>query len=404
MLRGQRILLGVTGGIAAYKTTFLVRLFRKAGAEVKVVLSPEARDFVTPLTLATLSENPVYWSYFAEDDPSGQWHNHVELGLWADLMLIAPATAHTLAKMAQAQSDNFLLGVYLSAKCPVYFAPAMDRDMYRHPGNQTNIERLQEYGHVLIPAETGPLASGLEGQGRMAEPEHILEQLEAHLREQQPLVGRRVLITGGPTHEPLDPVRFLGNRSSGKTAIALAEAALARGAEVDLVLGPTHLSPASASDYLHLHRVETAEEMLSAAEKCFAAAHLSIFAAAVSDYRPEKPEDQKIKKTEEALQLQLQPNPDILKTLAGTKSPGQCVVGFALETQNAENHGRQKLKTKNCDLIIVNSPDDSARGFGHDTNEWIILDRHGQRRATALQSKQQLAHEILDFILDRGYI
>lgn len=238
----------------------------------------------------------------------------------------------------------------------------------------------------------------------MAEPEHILEQMEAHLRKQQPLAGKRVLITGGPTYEPLDPVRFLGNRSSGKTAIALAEAALARGAEVDLVLGPTHLSPSSSTDHLHLHRVETAEEMLRAAEKSFSATHLSLFAAAVSDYRPEQAADQKIKKTDQALQLPLKPNPDILKTLAGTKSPGQCVVGFALETQDAEENGYQKLKAKNCDLIIVNSPDESARGFGHDTNEWIILDRHGQRRATALQSKQQLAHEILDFIRDRGYI
>ncbi|MDR9374009.1 MAG: bifunctional phosphopantothenoylcysteine decarboxylase/phosphopantothenate--cysteine ligase CoaBC [Schleiferiaceae bacterium] len=402
MLSGKKILLGVTGGIAAYKSTFLVRLFRKAGAEVQVVMTPAARDFVTPLTLSTLSEKPVYWSYFDKDDDAGQWHNHVELALWADVMVVAPATAHTLAKMAQGQSDNFLMAVLLSAKCPVYFAPAMDLDMHAHAATQANLETLKQQGLIHIPAEEGHLASGLKGKGRMAEPEHIVAQMEAHLAAQQPLAGKHVCITAGPTYEPLDPVRFLGNRSSGKMGIALAESARARGAEVTLILGPTHLRPVDPG--IKVVPIRTAQEMLAAAQEPFASSQVAIFAAAVSDYRPKQEAPQKRKKDGRAFQLELQENPDILATLAGTKKPGQFVIGFALETENLEASAWEKLRKKNCDALIANSPDEAERGFEHDTNEGFLLTADGHSRPLKLKSKQALAHEIYDTLLDGSYI
>ncbi len=395
MLSGKKILLGVTGGIAAYKATYLVRLLVKAGADVRVILTPAARDFVTPLTLATLSKNPVLWNFFEKDDPEGKWHNHVELGLWADLFIVAPATSNTLASMATAKADNLLLATYLSAKCPVFLAPAMDLDMYQHPANQKNLDYLQSIGNHIIPAESGELASGLEGKGRMAEPDTIFDFIENTLRQQQKLAGKKVLINAGPTYESLDPVRFLGNRSSGKTGIALAEAAHQMGAEVTLVLGPTHLQPKEKN--IKLIRVESTAEMLNACEAHFDNCHLAILSAAVSDYRPEHQAQQKIKKKGEKLLLRLVQNPDILKAL-GQKKKKQLLVGFALETENALENGKAKLHNKNCDLIVLNSPDNKERGFGHDTNEVHLLSHQKEPLHLELKSKTALAHEILDYI------
>lgn len=398
MLSGKKILLGVTGGIAAYKTTYLVRLLVKAGAEVRVVLSPSARDFVTPLSLSTLSKNPVYWEYFDRDSESGEWHNHVELGLWADLMVLAPLTANSLSKIAQGQSDNFLMAVYLSVKCPVFFAPAMDLDMYKHPATQDNIERLKSFGHQFIPAESGELASGLKGEGRMAEPETILEHINAYLLAQAPLAGKKILITAGPTYEAIDPVRFIGNRSSGKMGMALAEAAASKGAEVTLILGPSAIDTKMSS--IAIIRVESTTEMLEEARLYFKEADWAIFSAAVSDYRPKHPADQKIKKEAgaEEMTLDLIQNPDILKTLAAGKAKNQLVVGFALETENALENAQKKLHTKNCDWIVLNSPDASERGFGHDTNEVRLIGKNQEQIALSLKLKKELAHEILDIL------
>jgi len=397
MLSGKRVLLGVTGGIAAYKTTYLVRLLVKAGAEVRVVLSPTARDFVTPLSLSTLSKNPVYWEYYDKEAGDGQWNNHVELALWADLMILAPLTANTMAKIAQGQSDNFLMAVYLSAKCPVYFAPAMDLDMYKHPASQENIQKLEAFGHVLIPAESGELASGLEGKGRMAEPETILKRVEEYLRLKSPLQGKKVLINAGPTYEAIDPVRFIGNRSSGKMGMALAEAAANLGAKVHLVLGPSAVD--SQNPDIEIQRVESTQEMYDACVKAFPTADWTILSAAISDYRPKNPADQKIKKSGGSMQLELIENPDILKTLGQQKKDQQLLVGFALETQNAEANAQRKLDTKNCDWIVLNQADKTERGFGHDTNEVLLISRQGQKEKLELKPKKELAYEILDRLI-----
>jgi len=397
MLSGKKVLLAVTGGIAAYKTTYLVRLLIKAGAEVRVVLSPAARDFVTPLSLSTLSKNPVYWSYFDEDSETGEWNNHVEMGLWPDLMILAPLTANSMAKIATGQSDNFLMAVYLSAKCPVYFAPAMDLDMYKHPATQDNIQRLQSFGHVLIPAESGELASGLEGKGRMAEPETIVQKIEEDLESKAPLAGKKVLINAGPTYEPIDPVRFIGNRSSGKMGMALAEAAANYGAQVQLILGPSALDTQNRN--ISITRVETTREMLEATESQFPESDWAILSAAVADYRPAQTADQKIKKSGGNMTLNLVENPDILKTLGSLKGNQQLLVGFALETQNAEANAQKKLNTKNCDWIVLNQADQTERGFGHDTNEVIMLSRNAERESLSLKPKKQLAYEILDILL-----
>ena len=393
MLSGKKVLLGVTGSIAAYKSTYLVRHLIKAGAEVKVILTPAARDFVSALTLATLSKNPVLWEYFDDEDESGQWHNHVDLGLWADLMIIAPATSNTLGKMNRGIADNFLLGVYMSAKCPVYFAPAMDRDMYAHPSTQNNISQLQEYGNHFIPSESGELASGLSGEGRMAEPENIIAFIESHLRSQAILNGKKVMITAGPTHEPIDPVRFIGNHSSGKTGIALAESAARKGAEVTLLLGPTHLKPTDPS--VMVERFNSAKDLLKLAEKYFNTTDLAIFAAAVADYRVKDVADQKIKKDAKNLQLGLVKNHDVLQTL-GAQKQKQVVIGFALETENGLENARKKLHKKNCDMIVLNQPG-SDRGFAVDTNEVTLLLKSGESRQIDLRSKEDLADEILDF-------
>lgn len=397
MLRGKKILLGVTGGIAAYKTTYLVRLLIKEGAEVRVVLSPSARDFVTPLSLSTLSKNPVYWEYYDSNSETGEWHNHVDLALWADLMIIAPLTANTMAKMANGQSDNFLMAVYLSAKCLVFFAPAMDLDMYKHPATAANIASLQSYGHILIPAESGELASGLEGKGRMAEPETIVAKVEEELFAKAPLRNKRILINAGPTYEAIDPVRFIGNRSSGKMGMALAEAAAAYGATVHLVLGPSALD--SKSKNIHIERVESTREMFEATKSAFVDADWAILSAAVSDYRPKLAADQKIKKSGSSISLDLVENPDILKYLGSHKSSEQLLIGFALETENALANAERKLNTKNCDWIVLNQADDKGRGFGHDTNEVLLLSRQGQKEKLELKPKKQLAYEILDRLL-----
>jgi phosphopantothenoylcysteine decarboxylase/phosphopantothenate--cysteine ligase len=401
MLRGKKILLGVTGGIAAYKTTYLVRLLIKAGAEVRVVLSPSARDFVTPLSLSTLSKNPVYWEYYDAKSESGEWHNHVELALWADLMILAPLTANSLSKIASGQSDNFLMAVYLSAKCPVFFAPAMDLDMYKHPATLKNIKTLESFGHIFIPAESGELASGLKGEGRMAEPETIQNKMASYLLEQAPLRGKNILITAGPTYEAIDPVRFIGNRSSGKMGMALAEAAAQKGANVTLVLGPSALDTSHNS--IKIIRVESTAEMLVAAQDNFRQADWAIFSAAVADYRPKSPADKKIKKQigQEEMQLALIQNPDILKTLAAQKSAGQLIVGFALETEDALENAQKKLYTKNCDWIVLNSPDNKERGFGYDTNEVRLISKDQEQIALSLKLKKELAHEILDILHKR---
>lgn len=394
MWRGKNVLLGVTGSIAAYKSTFLVRLLKKAGAEVKVVLSPSARDFVTPLSLSTLSKNPVLWEFFDPEDEQGKWNNHVDLALWADVIIIAPATSNTLSKMVSGNCDNLLMGVYMSAKCPVFFAPAMDLDMYKHASTQDNIRQLQDFGNHLIPPGSGELASGLSGEGRMAEPEEILQFVEHQLAEGRPLNGKKLLINAGPTYEPIDAVRFIGNHSSGKMGVALAEKAYELGAEVHLVLGPHALEPQEKR--ISVERVQTAVEMEAACQRAFEQADIAILAAAISDYRVENPSEKKMKKTGEGLTLKLVENPDILAGLGKVKSPSQLLVGFALETDNAVENARAKLHKKNCDLIVLNAPGPQS-GFGTDTNEVVLIGPDTEHK-TELKSKDEIAEDILLFI------
>lgn len=398
MLRGKKVLLGVTGSIAAYKAAFIVRLLIKAGAEVRILLSPAARDFVTPLTLATLSKNPVLWDYYDVEDTEGKWNNHVALGLWADLMIIAPATANTMAKMVSGKADNLLLGTYLSAKCPVYFAPAMDLDMYQHQSTQDNLQTLQSFGNILIPAESGELASGLAGEGRMAEPENIITFIQKHLKAQAPLRGLKVLVNAGPTHEPIDPVRFIGNHSSGKMGIALAETAARLGAEVTLVLGPTNLSPQNPA--IKTIPIQTAQELLNACRAEFEDSDIAILTAAVADYRPATSTSQKIKKSGAALELKLVENPDILQSLGSLKRDNQYLVGFALETDNALANAETKLHKKKCDLIVLNKPTGHS-GFKSDTNEVTLLDKSGEKIELELKPKLQIAEDILHYIITR---
>lgn len=398
MLSGKKILLGITGSIAAYKTTFLTRLFIKAGAEVKIILSPSARDFVSPLTLATLSKNPVLWEFFDPEDPEGKWNNHVDLGLWADLMIVAPATANTLSKMVNGSSDNLLLATYLSAKCPVFCAPAMDLDMFKHPSTIENISKLQNFGNLVIPSGTGELASGLEGEGRMAEPEDILKFIENYLKEKAPLRGKKFLINAGPTHEPIDPVRFIGNHSTGKMGVALAEIATELGAEVNLVLGPGSVLPKSKA--IHVFHIETAMEMNEKCMSIFPEVDVAILSAAIADYRPEDPKSDKIKKDGSggSLSINLVENPDILFGLGLKKRKNQTLVGFALETNNAIENAIKKLHKKNCDLIVLNSPSEKGSGFGYDTNEVTLIDRKENLLKLGLKSKKEIAREILEYV------
>lgn len=398
MLGGKNILLGITGGIAAYKTTFLVRLLIKAGANVKVILTDSASSFVSPLTLATLSKNPVLSSFVNEEEESVSWNNHVELGLWADLMLIAPATANTLSKMANGTCDNLLLASYLSAKCPVFFAPAMDLDMYKHPSSLATFEKLQSYGNIMIPATSGELASGLHGEGRMAEPEDILAFLKEYLSSGLPLKGKKLLITAGPTYEAIDPVRFIGNHSSGLMGFELAKAAAAKGAEVVLVTGPSALNV--DNDNISLKRVVSAEQMYDAVHEHFGNMDIVICAAAVSDYRPKVVADQKIKKKEDSLTLELVKNKDILLSL-GEHKKEQYLVGFALETENELENAKGKLAKKNLDAIVLNSLNDTGAGFGKATNKISFIDKNLTIKTFGLKTKAEVALDIMNEIINR---
>ncbi|WP_081212373.1 bifunctional phosphopantothenoylcysteine decarboxylase/phosphopantothenate--cysteine ligase CoaBC [Salegentibacter sediminis] len=395
VLKGKNVLLGVTGGIAAYKTAFLVRLLIKAGAHVKVVMTPAAKEFVTPLTLSTLSKNEVYSSFTNEEDENAVWNNHVELGLWADFMIVAPASANTLAKMASGTSDNLLLAVYLSAKCPVFFAPAMDLDMYRHPSTNNSFDQLKEYGNIMIPVGTGELASGLHGEGRMAEPEDIMQFLEEHFSALLPLKEKTILITAGPTYEAIDPVRFIGNHSSGKMGFALAEKAAALGANVILVSGPTHLEISEPN--LKLIRVVSNEEMYAEVNKYFPEADVVIAAAAVSDYKPKQVASQKIKKNDNNLTLELEKTRDILAGLGEIKKD-QLLIGFALETNDELENARGKLKRKNLDFIVLNSLQDKGAGFKKDTNKITIVFPDSVKEFD-LKPKSEVAADILNEIV-----
>lgn len=397
-MAGRRILLGITGGIAAYKTTFLTRLLIKAGAEVRIVMTESAGRFVSPLTLATLSRHEVLSDFVREEEGATDWNNHVELGLWADLVLIAPATANTLSKMASGTCDNLLLACYMSAKCPVFFAPAMDLDMYGHPATRKAIETLQGFGHHLIPAGSGELASGLHGEGRMAEPEEIIAHLENYLLSQSPWAGKRVLITAGPTFEPIDPVRFIGNHSSGKMGFELAREAARQGAEVTLVTGPTHLQ--TDQPQITCIRVTTALEMLAQAEAAFDRADVFIGAAAVADYRPREAAPEKIKKDAGEMHLELVRNPDIIQTLAARKK-AQFVVGFALETEKETEHALAKLTRKGLDAIVLNSLRQPGAGFGGDTNKVSFIDKNSQITPFELKTKAEVARDILHEIHKR---
>ncbi len=389
MLAGKKIILGVSGSIAAYKSALIVRGLIRAGAQVRVLMTPAATEFISPLTLATLSKHEVITSVHSE----AGWNNHVELGLWADAYLIAPTTATTLAKLAHGICDTALVAVYLSARCPVFFAPAMDVDMWLHPATGANVARLQSYGNHLIDVESGELASGLHGQGRLAEPEHILEILADHFATRADLAGERILITAGPTHEDLDPVRFLGNRSTGRMGIALAEAAAARGASVELILGPTELSTTASG--VTVTAVRSAREMHAAAISQWSECTTAILCAAVADYRPAEVAEEKIKKKEGELHLRLVRNPDIAADLGTSKRPDQLLIGFALETEHGLANAREKLTRKNLDFIVLNSPRTPGAGFGHATNQIQLVDRN-KVTDFELKSKRAVAEDILD--------
>ncbi|WP_282090320.1 bifunctional phosphopantothenoylcysteine decarboxylase/phosphopantothenate--cysteine ligase CoaBC [Aquimarina algiphila] len=395
ILSGKKILIGVTAGIAAYKTASLVRLFIKAGAEVKVIMTPASKDFVTPLTLSTLSKNPVYSSFFNEEDENAEWNNHVDFGLWADLMLVAPATANTMSKMATGNSDNLLLATYLSAKCPVYFAPAMDLDMYNHPSTHQTFKKLQEFGNIMIPAESGELASGLVGQGRMAEPDTIVKFIEKDILGKLPLEGKKVLITAGPTYEAIDPVRFIGNHSSGRMGIELANVAANLGAQVCLVLGPSSLSVNHS--LIRVINVISAKDMYEAVMLEYETSDIAIASAAVADYRPKNISNQKIKKKDTAFSVELERTNDILKWM-GAEKKHQFLVGFALETENEEENAKNKLKNKNLDLIVLNSLNDKGAGFKGQTNKVTLINHKLGIKAFDLKTKSEVAQDIFNEI------
>lgn len=400
MLSGKNILLGITGGIAAYKTTFLVRLFIKAGANVKVLLTLNASSFVSPLTLSTLSKNPVLMDFVDKGDGIISWNNHVALGLWADLMILAPATANTLSKMAHGICDNLVLAAYLSVKCPVYFAPAMDLDMYKHQSTRLTLEKLVSFGNKMIPVESGELASGLHGEGRMAEPESIVRYLQNDLAKGLPLTGKKVLITAGPTHEAIDPVRFLGNRSSGTMGFELAKKAADMGAHVILVAGPTNLDVQHGN--IKLVRITSAQEMYDACHEHFEQTDIAIAAAAVADYRPKKVFNNKIKKKESDLNIELERNPDILLSM-GKKKTQQFLVGFALETENGFENAKGKLLRKNLDAIVLNSLIDDGAGFGKNTNKVSFIDKNLDITTFGLKTKSEVASDIWEEIIFRTH-
>lgn len=400
ILSGKNILLGVTAGIAAYKTAHLVRLFVKAGAQVKVVMTPASKDFVTPLTLSTLSKNPVYSTFFEKEEENEQWNSHVDLGLWANYMVIAPATANTLAKMANGVCDNLLLATYLSAKCKVYFAPAMDLDMYRHPTTKQSIEKLQSYGNMFIPPSSGDLASGLTGEGRMEEPENIVSFIENTIVKGLPLYNKKVLITAGPTYEAIDPVRFIGNHSSGKMGFELAKAAARLGANVKLITGPSN-EQVSISLITRID-VLSAEEMYDEVHKYYTAVDIAILSAAVADYKPKAATKNKIKKTTDTMTVELVKTHDILASLGKIKKE-QFLVGFALETNNEIENATAKLKKKNLDMIVLNSLQDKGAGFKKSTNKVTIIDNSEKISEFSLKSKAEVADDIFNEILKRIY-
>lgn len=397
MLKGKHIILGITGSIAAYKAAYIIRGLVKKGAEVQVVITPSGKEFITPLTLATLSSHPVISEFFSNRD--GTWNSHVDLGLWADVMLIAPATASTIGKIANGIADNMLVTTYLSCKAPVFVAPAMDLDMFAHPTTQQNLDRLRSFGNRIIEPASGELASHLVGNGRMEEPDKIIEALEEFFSEQQELKGKKIVITAGPTYEKIDPVRFIGNYSSGKMGYALAEACANRGAEVILVSGPVSLSTHHPS--IKRIDVESADEMYEATVHAFQEANAAILCAAVADYRPENKAEQKIKREkDEELLLRLVANKDIAAALGSMKKDGQVLVGFALETQNGVQHATGKLERKNLDFIVLNSLSDTGAGFRCDTNKVSILERNGQITEYALKSKTEVAGDIVNKLVD----
>lgn len=395
-LKNKRILLGVCGSIAAYKSVFLTRLLVREGAEVRVVMTPDAKSFVGPLTFSTLSRHPVYSDYF--DPVTGEWSNHVDLGNWPDLLLIAPASANTLAKMRAGLCDNLLMAVYLSARCPVMFAPAMDLEMYQHPSLQENVDALRSRKHILIDAESGELASGLSGQGRMAEPENIVQHVIRHFQNGTSLTGKRILVNAGPTYEPIDPVRFIGNRSSGKMGIAVANAFRNMGADVDLVLGPVSIESEVLSG-ITISKVERASEMLQKCEELFAFCDAAVLSAAVSDYTPLTVSAQKIKKSEEKFAIQLERTSDILARLGSIKEH-RILVGFALETENELENAREKLIRKKADLIVLNSLNDEGAGFGHNTNKVHFVDKD-EVDSLGLMEKSEVGRRIAEYVKDK---
>lgn len=396
MLSGKNIVLGICGSIAAYKAATLVRLLVKAGANVQVVMTPDATNFITPLTLSTLSKNPVLVNYFTAE--TGQWNNHVDLGLWADIFIIAPASANTLAKMATGLCDNLLLAIYLSARCPVYFAPAMDLDMWQHEATKHNMGKLQAYGNIIIPPGYGQLASGLHGQGRMAEPEEILAFVTAGIKKNLPLAHKKILVTAGPTYEAIDPVRFIGNHSSGKMGFAIADELAKMGADVTLVAGPS----AQVSKQRAVKRIDvnTAEQMLAVCLQHFKNSAVCIMSAAVADYTPVTIAQQKIKKQSSGFSIDVKKTTDILSTLGAQKSANQLLVGFALETNDEEENAIEKLQNKNLDFIVLNSLNDEGAGFKTDTNKITIIDSHLQKTAYGLKSKNEVARDICNKIAE----
>ncbi len=396
MLRGSHILVGVTGSIAAYKSAILIRTLVKEGAQVRVIMTPSATDFISPLTLATVSKNPVTIDFF--NTKSGEWASHVELGLWADLYLIAPATANSIAKFANGICEDMLAAVYLSARCPVFIAPAMDMDMYLHPATRNNMLILQNYGNRIIQAEYGELASGLVGEGRMAEPEQIVDFIKSHLQSRNTLAGRTALVTAGPTHEAIDPVRFIANHSTGKMGYAIASELASRGAAVRLVSGPVQLSINHPN--ISLVSVTSAEEMLQKCSETFDKSDIVVLAAAVADYKPRVMASEKIKKKDETFRLDLEKTEDIAYTLGKNKRNTQLIVGFALESENELEHAKEKLERKNFDMIVMNSIRDEGAGFGYDTNKITVIHRDGAVKKFDLKSKDDVAKDIINEIYD----
>ena len=397
MLKDKKILLGVTASIAAYKSTHIVRLLKKLGASVRVIQTEASLDFVTSLVLSTLSENDVIVDIV--DKETNQWNNHVELGLWADYMIIAPVTAKTMSKMVEGNCDNQLIASYLSAKCPVYFAPAMDLDMYKHPSTQNNIKKLQEFGNKLIPVNHGELASGLVGEGRMAEPEEIIEFLLNDINSDKELFGKNCLVTAGPTQENIDPVRFIGNRSSGKMGMEIANELAEKGAEVNLVIGPSNLRASHCN--INQINVNSASQMYDEVEKVFLDSDISVFAAAVSDYKPIKTYSEKIKKSDGNMEIKLEKTKDILLEMSSDKKDHQFVVGFALETENEEKNAIKKLQTKNLDMIILNSTKDKGATFGFDTNKISIIEKDLSVTNYDLKEKSEVAKDIVSSIIKK---